>query len=159
MHNTTFTLPKSLAFYKAVSFFPFWITCGLGTTDKRDFAFSTEILFKCPISCNSATCGGIDNPALVRSAIVDCNSKIIQFHLEMLTYEMIASCLIIILLHGEKHNKLTAAHNYGKISMLYSRTLITRTPLCHLHHKSVQVSEFVQISEVHSLIYKVVINY
>ena len=34
----------------------------------------------------------------------------------------------------------------------YSRTSIIRTPLCHLNHKSVQISEFVQISEAHSLI-------
>jgi len=36
---------------------------------------------------------------------------------------------------------------------IYSRTSIIRTPLCHLHYKSVQ------ISESHSVIYKVAINY
>jgi len=33
------------------------------------------------------------------------------------------------------------------------------TPLYHFHHKSVQISEFVQISEAYSFICKVVINY
>ena len=41
----------------------------------------------------------------------------------------------------------------------YSRTSIIQTPLCHVHYKSVQISEFVRISESHSVIYKVVINY
>jgi len=41
---------------------------------------------------------------------------------------------------------------------LYSRTSIIRTPLCHLYYKSVQISEFVWISEARSLIYKVVIK-
>ena len=30
----------------------------------------------------------------------------------------------------------------------YSRTSIIRTPLCHFNVKSVQISEFVQISEL-----------
>jgi len=34
-----------------------------------------------------------------------------------------------------------------------------RTPLYHLYHKSDQISEFVQISEARSLIYKVMIKY
>ena len=33
----------------------------------------------------------------------------------------------------------------------YSRTSIIQTPLYHLHYKSVQISEFVRISEAHSL--------
>ena len=35
---------------------------------------------------------------------------------------------------------------------MYSRTSIIQTPLCQLHHKSVQISEFVCINEAHSLI-------
>jgi len=42
---------------------------------------------------------------------------------------------------------------------VYSRTSIIQTPLCYLYHKSVQINEFVRISEAHSLIYKVVIKY
>ena len=42
---------------------------------------------------------------------------------------------------------------------IYSRTSIIQTHLCHLYHKSVQISEFVRISEAHSLIYKVMIKY
>ena len=38
---------------------------------------------------------------------------------------------------------------------VYSKTSIIRTPLCYLYHKSVQINEFVWISEAHSLIYKV----
>ena len=42
---------------------------------------------------------------------------------------------------------------------LYSRISTIQTPLCQVHHKSVKISEFVWISEAHSLIYTVVINY
>ena len=42
---------------------------------------------------------------------------------------------------------------------IYSRTSIIQMLLCQLHHKSVQISEFVRISEAHSLICKVVIKY
>ena len=31
---------------------------------------------------------------------------------------------------------------------MYSRTSIIRTPLCHFHVKGVQISEFVQMSEL-----------
>ena len=57
--------------------------------------------------------------------------------------------------YGAMHVRVCSVYNYAE----YSRTSIIRTPLCHLHCKSVQISEFVRISESHSVIYKVVINY
>ena len=50
-------------------------------------------------------------------------------------------------------------HSVTNFTIPVPKSLMSTTPLYHLHHKSVQISELVRISEVHSLIYKVVINY